>query len=439
MPICDCGDSLLGVFNRASLIKGIPDAAYKPLTGDDRTAARDLDRRNASEKVAQGELGLDGGANALPPAWPMVEAAAQLRMMPEETIRDVEARPSRLRPRVQHGTRAHQHWLAMSMSRRSYRRSTLPKTGVGRIAPRRLAMVVLVYQGHAVDHDLLTGWTGLADEARTLHWFLAFPDVMDRGGFDAVVGNPPWERIKLQEQEFFAALDPEIAGAPNAAARHPALIAVLGEAAIGTPGRALHEAFERAKRTAEAASTFVRVAGEEGGRFPLTGRGDVNTYALFAELFARLTNPRGRAGIIVPTGIATDAMTAPFFVDLISQAKLVSLFSFFEVRRFFPATDDNKSFCILTIGQSKAAAEFTFQLENVTDIKSVERRFTLSAGEIARINPNSRTAPVFRSRADAELTASIYARHTRADRGGTGAGEEPVGPIVHGHAPHVWR
>src|SRR6478736_3971865 len=107
---------------------------------------------------------------------------------------------------------------------------------------------------------------------------------MAAGGFDVVLGNPPWERIKLQEQEFFAARDPEIATAPNAAARGR-LIARLEEAAPGTRERELYEEFEVAKRTAEASSVFARVPAEDAGRFPLTGRGDVNTYALFAELF----------------------------------------------------------------------------------------------------------------------------------------------------------
>src|SRR5205823_5840942 len=117
------------------------------------------------------------------------------------------------------------------------------------------------------------------------------------------IGNPPWERIKLQEQEFFAARDPEIAAAPNAASRGRMIVALT--TATEPLKRALHAEFETAKRTAEASSSFARVGTE--GRFPFTGRGDVNTYALFAEAFARLTSKRGRAGVIVPTGIATDA------------------------------------------------------------------------------------------------------------------------------------
>src|SRR5262249_4887659 len=146
-------------------------------------------------------------------------------------------------------------------------------------------------------------------------------------GFDVVLGNPPWERIKLQEQEFFAPREPEIAQAPNAAARGR-LIAKLKDASPGTRERTLFDEFEAAKRTAEALSVFARVDGEDGGRFPLTGRGDVNTYALFAELFASLASKRGRAGVIVPTGIATDATTAPFFGALVSGHRLAQLIDF---------------------------------------------------------------------------------------------------------------
>ncbi len=51
------------------------------------------------------------------------------------------------------------------------------------------------------------------------HWALEFPDALAKGGFDVVLGNPPWERIKLQEQEFFGTRAAAIALAPNKAAR----------------------------------------------------------------------------------------------------------------------------------------------------------------------------------------------------------------------------
>jgi hypothetical protein len=167
---------------------------------------------------------------------------------------------------------------------------------------------------------------------------------------------------------------------------------------------------EAAKRTAEASSVFARVAAENCGRFPLTGRGDVNTYALFAELFGNLTSERGRAGVIVPTGIATDATTAPFFAALVGGKRLVQLIDFENRERLFPAVDSRMKFSLLTLGREIKQADFAFFLTNARQLAEPERRFALSADDIARINPNTKTAPVFRSRADAELTARIYQR-----------------------------
>ena len=89
------------------------------------------------------------------------------------------------------------------------------------------------------------------------------------------------------------------------------LIAKLKNAEPGTRERALYDEFEATKRTAEASSAFARLEAEDGGRFPLTGRGDINTYALFAELFASLASKRGRAGVIVPD--STDFREKSFF------------------------------------------------------------------------------------------------------------------------------
>src|SRR5699024_5079358 len=124
------------------------------------------------------------------------------------------------------------------------------------------------------------------DEANVLHWWVAFPQIADQGGFDVLLGNPPWERIKLQEQEFFAARDPHVALAPNKAERGRRIELLRegrlqqtmdGESNSGEPPsepeQKLYEEFGQAKHTAEAASLFVHT---EHGRYPLTGTGDVN-------------------------------------------------------------------------------------------------------------------------------------------------------------------
>jgi hypothetical protein len=249
----------------------------------------------------------------------------------------------------------------------------------------------------------------LAGTAHAFHWPLEFPDIMAAGGFDAVLGNPPWERIKLQEQEFFAAREPEIAEAPNAAARGR-LIANLKDAAPGTRERALYDEFEAAKRTAEASSVFARVDTDSGGRFPLTGRGDVNTYALFAELFSTAMARDGRAGMIVPTGIATDANTSAFFATLTEHRRILSLHSFYEVRAWFPSTDDRNPFALLCLGHSNTDPIIVFDAHSLADIQNEQKLFKCSSHDLRLLNPNTRTIPTFRSEADALLTKRIYQR-----------------------------
>lgn len=290
----------------------------------------------------------------------------------------------------------------------------MPKTG-GVSANRNT--VTIPSTGHV--WDALAGRTiyaplvgraqGLAREARAFDWVTEFPDMITAGGFDVVLGNPPWERVKLQEQEFFAARDSEIATAPNAAARGE-LIAKLRDAAPGTRERTLYEEFEAAKRASEASSVFARVPVEDGGRFPLTGRGDVNTYALFAELFASLISKRGRAGVIVPTGIATDATTAPFFEWLTNERRIAHLYDFENRELLFPAVYYRTKFCLMTLGQYIENASFAFFLTDPDQLAELERKVTLSAQSIAAINPNTKTLPVFRARADAELTAKMCGR-----------------------------
>jgi hypothetical protein len=362
-----CGDSLLGVFDLKVLETGIPDAAYKPLTGDNKDVAKYYAQKNKRERTEKDRVAEGFGFNR---ARDLLRDFEALRAMPENTVEQIDAKAASLRALTAQGGSAWQLETACDLYVSAF---LLPKTKGGTYAgpdgiPRRGAETIPTsgtiwewLRGVQSFGPLFGTATDLARTARAFHWQLEFPDVMQRGGFDLVLGNPPWERIKLQEQEFFAARSPVIANAPNKAARDK-LIKALANAPDGSTERALSDAFIAAKREAEGTSEFVHVGGDDGGRFALTGRGDVNTYALFAELFASLA--RARAGVIVPTGIATDATTAPFFAALVAEKRLASLYSFKEIRALFQATDDRNPFCLLTIGHAEKVARFAFWLDN---------------------------------------------------------------------------
>ena len=389
------GDSLLGILDPAVMARGVPGQAYKALTGDDKAVCRDLKARNrrAGASVQTG-LFDEAGIGRI------VTAVTGIDDMPEDTLADIDRKRA-----------AWETARAVDARRREALRGNLftgaflaPKTADG------MGAVPLTEDLNRLDRDMpmrlraVDAARDLAKRHRCFHWPVEFPEVMAAGGFDVVLGNPPWERIKLQEKEFFAARAPEIAQARNKAARERVIQALVATDAPPAD-RALHGEFQKAKHTVEVASHFIR----SSGRFPLTAVADMNTYALFAETFLQLLAPSGRAGIVVQSGIATDYGTRRFFREVSETGRLISLYDFENREGLFPGVHRMMKFCLLTLGASgNGSADFTFFATNIKHLADRRRHFTLSTEDIHRINPNTRTMPVLRSRADAELTKKIY-------------------------------
>ena len=187
--------------------------------------------------------------------------------------------------------------------------------------------------------DLLRAARQLIDNRRFLHWQVAFPGVWSQweesgihGGFDAVIGNPPWDRMKLQQVEWFAARRREIAMAPRAADRKR-LIADLE--------KARDPLAQEYAYASEEASLAVRMA-RTGGDYPLLSGGDVNVYSLFVERAMRLVKSDGLVGLLVPSGIASDKTAARFFKGVVTEGRLKALYDFenrrtrFDAPPFFP-------------------------------------------------------------------------------------------------------
>ena len=398
-----CGDSLVGVFKIEALNSGIPDEAYEPLAGDDKDLAKIYSRRNKEQREGKGATGF---LSDLKPPTGLIDATRALGEMPENTLAEIAAKETAFN-HLHRGS----SWFNLKTACDAYIAAFFqPKTGAEQ-DPVDFAKPTIVETDHmwaAARGETLYGplvelIERTAGSLSAFHWPLEFPAIMARGGFDVVVGNPPWERIKLQEQEFFAARDPDIATAPNKAARS-VLIKALRQADAGTARAELAAEFEFASRAAEAVSIFVR----KSGRFPLSGVGDVNTYALFAEHFANLVRAQGRAGVIVPTGIVTDSSTSAFFGDLVARNRLTTLLSFDEIRRWFPTTDDRKSFCILGIGNSDHGVHASFEIGQLDHLTDERRRIELTADDFELFNPNTLTASLFRTRADRDLTRKFY-------------------------------
>ena len=268
----------------------------------------------------------------------------------------------------------------------------------------------------------------IADDESFLHWEVAFPGVWRRwqdarpeGGFDAVIGNPPWDRIKLQEVEWFATRAPALARASTAAARRAGIRRLREE------GDPLAADFDAAKARADNLGRLVRAS----GHYPLLGGGDVNLYSLFVERAMGLAKPDGFVGLLTPSGIYADKTAAKFFKSVSTSGRVAGLFDFENRKIFFKDVHASFKFCALVfVGEDRRfdQTKCAFFLHDTRTIKDPDRGFNLAPADFARVNPNTGTAPVFRTRRDADITRRIYERHpVLVDR--SSGGERRVWPV----------
>lgn len=417
-----CGNSLLGT-TPALIAMGLPDEAFVPLEGDDRSVVADLKKRNKKERAGTGRqkstkaistplfsgLGTSYG--------PLIDNLAKefevLEAVEDSTLAAIHAKETRYK--AMHTSEGWKHaklvadaWCAAfvwekTKARLNDEEGAVPITHDD--LQRLIESPVLVSAGVRAEVERL------AESYCFLHPHIAFPHVFQSnegvsdwaGGFDVVLGNPPWERIKIQEREWFATRHIGIAGAPNASARKR-LIQDLKDAEDP-----IFDAFAMDLRKADGESHIVR----NSGAYPLCGQGDINTYSVFAELMRRIVAPNGQVGVVVPAGIATDDTTKTFFKAISSSQTLASLFSFENEEFLFPGVHHSAKFSLLTMAgplRHYPSADFVCFARQVEHIQEPDRRFSLSGKDLELLNPNTGTCAVFRSRQDAELTKAIY-RH----------------------------
>lgn len=263
--------------------------------------------------------------------------------------------------------------------------------------------------------ELLKQANEIIDTEEFLHWEVAYPRIWEdwerpdgHGGFDAVIGNPPWDRMKLQEVEWFATRRPDIARAQRASDRKDMI------ATLKADGDPLVSDYEQAAWRAEAAARVAR----SSRQYPLLGHGDLNIYSLFVEQSLQLIHSTGMVGLLTPSGIAGDRGASQFFSRIASSSRLRALYDFENGRSkadppYFPDVHRSFKFSTLVMAGSErhfAAARCAFYLHSTDEIADPDKAFRLTAADFSNVNPNTGTAPIFRRARDAEITTSIYQR-----------------------------
>jgi hypothetical protein len=411
------GNALLGT-TPALLKRNIPDTAFAALGDDDKDWTAKLKARNKAERQADADqLTLDFGPETLNVGTSTFHKAAQ------EADTGTAADLSKLRARADAWRKLETDpdliaaklvadaWCAAFVQPKIKGGGHTSGPGITHATLRTLSE-----NPQAVPESVVRLIRKLARQYRFFHWHLEFPGTFTvgeaegveastgwSGGFSCVIGNPPWERVKIQDKEFFGNLGrTDIEGAATAAIREPMINA------LADTDPHLHRSYLDALRQSDATAHLLL----KSGRYPLTGQGDVNTYSVFAETMRTVAGPTGTAGILTPTGLATDKTTAPFFADTLSAKRLYAFYDFENEDKIFRDVDHRVRFAMTVMTGTQRRVKrtrFAFLTRHIGDLAS--RRFALAPDEVLKMNPNTGTLPMFRSRVDADITLGIYDRH----------------------------
>ena len=396
------GNSLLGT-TPALLAAGIPDTAYTPLTGDDKKTATSWRKLNAAQR--DGQQDLFGGSTTDSLEGILWEWSRKISDAADasRTLADVEWSRRRYAEleRSKEVGRAHLRadgWCAALLGAKLSNHPPIVHDTLSQLATGKPAQPVQEMVEHA------------ARRHRLFHWHLEFPEIFgsqgDSGhrgaGFSAVLGNPPWEQVKVKEREFFDSRDSDIAKVTNASQRKDR----IGQLQFTNPP--LYLQFYETRKKAEREIHFYC----NSGRFPLAGRGDVNTYSLFIELARFLVDSRGMVGLLAPTGLATDSTTSDLFSDILASGRLAAFYDFENNAGLFTSVSPGIRFCAIGIAGDRrrvGSAPLAFALHKVSEAPT--RAIQLAADEVLLLNPTTGTLPMFPTARDASITLEVYQRH----------------------------
>jgi hypothetical protein len=409
------GNGLIGA-TPALISKGISDNAFKVIEGDDPKFAASLKRANV--KPAQDSLFSDESIYSQSNEV-LAAGLARIADAPDGSLRQVHAQAAEYREWTESDENRRKRLIADAWCAAFVwiKRADAPPAIVNRVFND------LTEKGQqGIPPATATEIERLREEYAFFHWHLEFPDIFHvyegnpeaddtgwSGGFTCILANPPWDKVDFEDKKYFSAVEPSIADMAGQARRIRILDWEKEHPEEGTRYRAARRKVKGTFGFASSSGSYKKCA--EGLTAP--GVNSLQTDQLFAERFAAIVGPTGRVGCIIPTAIAAGAGGQYLFGSFTARSAVASLYDFENRKGIFPGVHASYKFCLLSLtgkATREPAPRFAFFLLDTTELDSVGRVFTLTSEEIALINPNSGTLPIFRNRRDAALTAEIYNR-----------------------------
>ena len=395
-----CGNSLIGA-TPTLLEKGIPDDAFKPVTGDDRKVATAVRKKNRNERKWK-QKDLFSGQTAEPELAEAIEEIREWGFMPEDSQQAVNDKADKYQslmedPGIRHAREVADLWTSAFF---------WPLTDTSAASVPTEDRFRLFQEGSlTLLEPMLKRMESLSHKHRIFHWHLEFPEVFgNEGGFDCVLGNPPWEAEELVEKEFFSFVAPEIADIRTKAKRNE----LIKRLASSHPE--LFKMFQDERRNYDLRRKWYKFS----GFFPLGNRGKLNTYRLFAELDSSLLQNSGRMAQVLKTGIITAQDSQPLFQKWVTLNQIAFAYDFINTEKIFPAVVSNERFCLLTLSGVKRpvkGAEYAFGLINVDQLKDRSRMIRIACTDLEIINPEDLSVPPVAGPKDYEILLRIHKKH----------------------------
>lgn len=420
-----CGNSVVGITDLDTLLDGVPKEAFSAENKEAKKKILDINK-DALKTIKSMRSGtsdgwyvttLFGGGfsfNRIDEAEiSLADNVRQVSALPEDTLQERTEKKSQWEllmqsPRVECLRRAcdiftYAFYKQFSADDDYNEIDNLPQIPYTRTVYHAL-LEILSIDDPSIDYTPLldefkSEVAEVAAKQRFFHWCVEFPEVFaDGGGFDVMCGNPPWDKLQMEDEKWFAGKDDGIVDAPNQAARDKK-IKVLKES-----NPKLYKEYQEARHAIASQSNYVK----NSGRFTLTNNGKIELSSLFAEIC--LSFSKEAWGLVIPTGIAVNDTNKAFFSKLIDENRLISLYDFENREKLFNI-DSTIKFCLLTAGNSTIIprkAKGAFYLKRIDHLLDPNRVYTLQTTDFALLNPNTKTCPTFRTSRDAELTTKIY-------------------------------
>lgn len=222
--------------------------------------------------------------------------------------------------------------------------------------------------------------------------------------FDVILGNPPWEKVRFEDKNFFANYCPRIAKINKKNIREKE----IEDLEVSNPK--LKRYYDIFIEELESSKKQIK----KNMKLKESSSGELNTYALFTELALRFLNKDGCIALIVKSGLITTTVNSKIFNYLVDNNYIFSLDDFINKNKIFPI-DSRERFTVIILKKTLSEKiKLKMMLENIEDLE--ENNFIEIDREILRtINPETNMIPNISSREELELLIKFYSKFKTFD------------------------